>query len=145
MFFGDDFAYNDAEDAYRFVETLSSEIMKRSDRYEFKFSSFQQYLSDLNKEYLSKPEFKVAVYTGDLFTHNQGYEHYWSGYYTARPQFKELVRDFVAFSETSTTMIAQLVLQGDTKSVDGLKETSNALQEHWSFLMHHDTITGTST
>ena len=42
-------------------------------------------------------------------------------------------------------MIAQLVLQGDTKSVEGLKETSNALQEHWSFLMHHDTITGTST
>lgn len=69
--------------------------------------------------------------------------HYWSGYYTSRPNFKKLIRDTGYQAFLSLTQYSQMVMEDLTNQYE-LGNLTQALQQELALLMHHDTITGTS-
>ena len=67
--------------------------------------------------------------------------HYWTGFYTSRPNLKRLIRSYSALTKASVTLYSIGALKsGVVENQLMIKQ----LQETQSMLMHHDTITGTS-
>jgi len=92
MTFGDDFAYADSENTFRWIDNLINTIQQNSNRYEFKYSTYTKYLREV-KEELNYRNIKLNEYNGDFLPMNSFYkEHYWNGYYTSRPSSKDGIR-----------------------------------------------------
>lgn len=91
---GDDFAYYNAEETYQFLEKLSEVIKnKTGGKYDLFFSTVHQYLDDVKTEIQTK-NITLIEYTDDFFPLNMQFTlHFWNGYYTSRPNLKEILRD----------------------------------------------------
>lgn len=141
------------------------------------FSTLSEYFAAVREELFggghskkSAPEGPLALPTlrGDFFTYADAPDHYWSGYYTSRPQLKlacaRLHAHVRALDVLQAVAIARLIgdhngprksehmkiskSQLDKHSFLELSEltaniTRNARREA-ALLLHHDTITGTS-
>ena len=62
--------------------------------FRFKFSTVDEYFTALWK---SKEQYKIEfpTHSGDFIPYNGVYVGtYWTGYFTSRPNFKRLVRDY---------------------------------------------------
>lgn len=78
--------------------------------------------------------------------------HYWTGFYTSRPNFKKLIRDFTASTLEDDTFFAIEYLYKAYKKnkieLDQFKDTHaktiKSMNELVATSTHHDTITGTS-
>ena len=68
---------------------------------------------------------------------------YWNGYYTSRPNFKELSRDLTYNAYQSLSFYSYFLIK-DLDARKSVKEFSTTLQDKLSNIQHHDTITGTS-
>ena len=96
--------------------------------------------------------FEWSVEKGDFFPYN-GYKlnHYWSGYFTSRPNFKKQIRDFSGVVQASDTFYS-LDLLSKKDTVLASMELSerytgaffNSINRRIGTNIHHDTITGTS-
>lgn len=83
------------------MEEFIAAINKHTDKFEFIISTPSTYLEDLKNE-ASQKDISFRVYNEDFFPLLMQYEeHYWSGYYTSRPNFKERIRDLTYMSQTS--------------------------------------------
>ena len=98
-------------------------------------------------------KFEWPVYRGDFFPYN-GFHiaHFWTGYFTSRPNFKKLIRDFTALTQISDTFYALEILQKfkyNNGTINMIYNQSHsvivkAMNELVGTSIHHDTITGTS-
>lgn len=62
--------------------------------FRFFYSTVDEYFLALKKAQ-EKKQFKWPSHSGDFFPYNGVYAgSYWSGYYTSRPNFKKLIRDY---------------------------------------------------
>jgi alpha-mannosidase len=105
------------------------------------------------KKEQEKLKFDWPVYTGDFFPYN-GFHvaHYWTGYFTSRPNFKKLIRDFTGYTLATDTFFALEFMQKfkrnnltDSKIFN--RSHSVAIRDSNELVAtdtHHDTITGTS-
>lgn len=114
---GDDFGYFKANETFDFVEKFKEVFEKYTDKFEFKYSTPSLYMEALRKE-AEERELEFPVYNDDFFPLLMQYpSHYWSGYFTSRPNFKKLIRDLTYQSFMSLFQYSsQLISNEDFKA-----------------------------
>jgi len=147
-----DFDYLYADINYRYLEDVFQTLgtVTTEKPIKFRFSTVEEYYQAIHRpatqaKSTSQDELKVVewpVYTGDFFPYSSQAYHYWTGYYSSRPNFKRYVRQFTALASASSTLFAVDAIAKGT-ALENALALKNMLETS-SVLMHHDTITGTS-
>ncbi len=81
-------------------------------KYEMVYSSVEKYLQEVIEDIDTK---KIALkeFQEDFFPLNMQYSlHFWNGYFTSRPNFKELLRD-LSYQTYSSSLLHSLELLKD--------------------------------
>ena len=151
---GMDFAWQFAEVNFKFFENVTALYASHETgrKFKFMFSTVDEYFQAI---FLKQQEekFNWPTYTSDFFPYN-GYHiaHYWTGYFTSRPNFKKYLRDFTGLVQASDTyfgfeMLYTMNTQNGLLS-DQFNKTHSSVVKTMNQLVgtniHHDTITGTS-
>ena len=148
---GADFAFQYANLSYGYIEELVKIVNEHPEGgriFKFKYSTVQEYITAVQAEGKTKgiawPE-----YNGDFLPITSNFPgHIWSGYFTSRPNFKQLIRQFSSVSQVSQTFYGlQMLDRLRTKTTPGsirLKNLITELKKEAAKIIHHDTITGTS-
>lgn len=90
---GDDFAFYKSEETFQFIDNFKNLMEHGQDYMKFIYSSPRQYMEAVQKE-LEEKKMKLPVYKDDFLPLLMQFRaHYWSGYYTSRPNFKKLLRE----------------------------------------------------
>ena len=122
-------------------------------RFRFHFSTVSEYFEAVKKEMQGNTKLQWPTYRGDFFPYNGIHPgSYWSGYYTSRPNFKKLIRDFTSISSSLNNLLGFQTLVNRTLTAPGASTTTagfnrnkmNEFTQKIGELTHHDTITGTS-
>ena len=151
---GMDFAFQFAEVNYQFFENVTSFYNRTpgGKKLKFQYSTVDEYMMAIQAEQKKVP-FEWPTYNGDFFPLNGNYPgHYWTGYFSSRPNFKKFIRDYTAVVESSDTFYGLETLEFMAKGKGKLPETFKAITgetvKHINRLVgtniHHDTLTGTS-
>ena len=141
---GDDFAYYYADETYEYVDKFAATMSNATDgQYEFVYSSVESYLESVLTQ-IHSSNIQLKEFSDDFFPLNMQYQlHFWNGYYTSRPNFKELLRDLTYETYISTSLYSMEVMKGQSHQ-GRLSNSSNEMQAQVSVMQHHDTITATS-
>ncbi|CDW76004.1 lysosomal alpha-mannosidase [Stylonychia lemnae] len=141
---GDDFAYVFANETFKFIDMFIQIINTKSEgKFDMFYSTVDQYMQDVASE-IETYNIQLKEYKQDFFPLLMQYKlHYWSGYFTSRPNFKEISRDLSYNAYQSLTFYSQYLIK-DLESKISFQDISNLLQDRVSVIQHHDTITGTS-
>ena len=93
---GDDFRYDSAKEwdlQYENYKAIMDYVNANPQlNAEIQWGTLQDYFNEVNKEAGDKPEEFFPSLSGDFFTYSDRDDHYWSGYYTSRPFYKNLDR-----------------------------------------------------
>ncbi|KAJ0173745.1 hypothetical protein K1T71_010894 [Dendrolimus kikuchii] len=144
---GDDFRYdrsNEWDNQYQNYEKIIDFINNKDDwNTEVQFGTLQDYFKAVHEE-VKLTDFPVL--SGDFFTYSDRNEHYWSGYYTSRPFYKNMDRVLLAYLRAAEIITAQATV---TRSVSyiislQLRDRVEQARRMLSLFQHHDGITGTS-
>lgn len=95
---GTDFAFQYANISYKYIDDWVAVANSIPDGKKFKFvySTVQEYLSAVQAE-KARLNFEWPTYSGDFYPLTGNFPgHTWSGYYTSRPNFKQLIRTFTS-------------------------------------------------
>ena len=93
---GMDFAFQFAELSYTFLEETFQLLESVDSKVKLKFiySTVDEYYQAIQRDKIKKG-FYWPVYNGDFFPYNGNFNlHYWTGFYSSRPNFKSLIRRF---------------------------------------------------
>lgn len=103
---GADFAFQYANLSFSYIEEvvkLMSEHTKAGRTIKFKYSTVQEYMDAVKSEAV-KHKIDWPEYNGDFLPIVNNYRgSIWSGYFTSRPNFKQLIRQFSSISQVSQT------------------------------------------
>lgn len=144
---GDDFRYDRAtewDNQFTNYEMLIDYINSKDEwNAEVQFGTLQDYFKALHNEIKSQ---NFPVLSGDFFTYADRNKHYWSGYYTSRPFYKNMDRVLLAYVRAAEIITAQATM---SKSVSNLlsiqlRDRVEAARRYLSLFQHHDGVTGTS-
>jgi hypothetical protein len=122
-------------------------------RFRFHYSTVSEYFEAVKKEMQASTKLQWPTFRGDFFPYNGIHPgSYWSGYYTSRPNFKKLIRDFTSISSSLNNLLGFQTLVNRTLTAPGASTTvtgfnrnkMNEFSQKIGELTHHDTITGTS-
>ena len=80
---------------------------------------------------------KFPSLSGDFFTYSDRLDHYWSGYFTTRPFFKNLDRVLESSLRRTEVLFAFHRAKGSSEKLTSARNTLSLFQ-------HHDAITGTA-
>ncbi|CDW78460.1 lysosomal alpha-mannosidase [Stylonychia lemnae] len=159
--FGNDFSHFHADLNYQFLEDYIRLIDQNQveKKIIFKYSTTTEYLEAISQQ-KSLRGFDWPEYHDDFFPLNMNFPgHYWSGFYTSRPNFKSYVREFTGLTQQVSSMFSFDIMktqnitsnddllsgyQRDDISLGQIKEDLINMFEKVGELAHHDTITGTS-
>jgi hypothetical protein len=95
--------------------TVTFSKSKSGRKFDFRFSTVDDYFTAIQQKQ-RELNFTWPVFNGDFFPYNGYYlAHYWTGYYSSRPNFKKLIRDYTGIVQASDTFYA-LELLGKIKA-----------------------------
>lgn len=144
---GDDFRYdraNEWDNQYQNYDMLI-EYINSNDAWntEVQYGTLEDYFKALHDEVKLS---NFPVLSGDFFTYADRNQHYWSGYYTSRPFYKNMDRVLLAYVRAAEIITAQAT---DTHAVSyimslQLRDRVEQARRSLSLFQHHDGITGTS-
>ena len=132
-FFGDDFYFANAENNFSFAD----QVIRIYD--DLRYSLFSDYVAFVEKEVLKNKN--LAKFKEDFFVYTQNDGSAWSGFYTSRPTLKLKIRDLGILLRSFKHFIIQGVIEKN--SLINVEKYFDILED-FGYLLHHDTITGTS-
>jgi hypothetical protein len=152
---GMDFAYQFAHDNYMFLEKVFQATKDHPDavynKFKFRYSTVDEYYQAIwQAQKVSNWDWPVV--REDFLPLEMNYPgHYWSGFYTSRPNLKKQIRDFTGRVQASDTLFTldmlsrpdPVLASADLSQILG-GQFFNAINRRIGTSMHHDTITGTS-
>ena len=151
---GDDFRYETAEETrsqFENYEKLFKYINNNKGglRTSIKWSTLTDYFRALEEEKNRLTEIGSTVVenfqpiSGDFFTYADRLNHYWSGYYTSRPFYKEMDRELRSNLRTAEIFFSLARIQ-DTKRMEGMYDLLVYSRRSAALFQHHDGVTGTA-
>jgi len=154
---GDDFRWDSGkefDDQYLNYQMLMDHINSNHALHaEVHWGTLSDYFDEVRKESEAQTKDEVGLFpslSGDFFTYADRDDHYWSGYFTSRPFWKNLDRvleGYLRAAEVAYSLAwAEMEYIGSDKvdlSVSGLEKLIGARQA-LSLFQHHDGITGTA-
>uniref|UniRef100_A0A0N5ARF2 Alpha-mannosidase n=1 Tax=Syphacia muris TaxID=451379 RepID=A0A0N5ARF2_9BILA len=145
---GDDFRYDTSfewEKQHANYQKLFDYMNRRLDwNVHARFGTPAEYFK-LVRERLFEDSSEFPVLTGDFFTYSDRNDHYWSGYYTSRPFYKQMDRTAQHFLRSAEILYSLAMARYPGESL--LNELFNLLVEarrYISLFQHHDGVTGTA-
>ncbi|KHJ95388.1 glycosyl hydrolase family 38 protein [Oesophagostomum dentatum] len=150
---GDDFRYDTAEEwteQHQNYVKLFEEMNKNPEwNVHARFGTLSDYFNELDKSLRTESQ-SLPVLSGDFFTYADRDDHYWSGYFTSRPFYKQMDRVLqhqLRAAEIALTLKfmkdaypSDEVDSGDVRIFAKLVQARRAL----SLFQHHDGVTGTA-
>ncbi|KAM3962504.1 alpha-mannosidase 2 [Aphomia sociella] len=144
---GDDFRYdraNEWDNQYGNYDMLIDYI-NNNDAWntEVQFGTLQDYFKALHSE-IKMSDFPAL--SGDFFTYADRNQHYWSGYYTSRPFYKNMDRVLLAYVRAAEIITAQATTTGSVTHIMSLqlRDRVEKARRALALFQHHDAITGTA-
>ncbi|XP_045502615.1 alpha-mannosidase 2 [Colias croceus] len=144
---GDDFRYdrsNEWDHQYQNYEMLIDYI-NNNDAWnaEIQFGTLNDYFKALHEE-MKMSDFPVL--TGDFFTYADRNQHYWSGYYTSRPFYKNMDRALLGYVRAAEAITSQAVSSRSVTYILSLqlRDRVERARRSLALFQHHDGVTGTS-
>ncbi|PZC73618.1 hypothetical protein B5X24_HaOG209035 [Helicoverpa armigera] len=144
---GDDFRYdrsNEWDNQYQNYEILI-DFINNNDAWnaEVQFGTLQDYFKAVHAE-VKASDFPVL--SGDFFTYADRNQHYWSGYYTSRPFYKNMDRVLLAYVRAAEIITGQACSAGVVSNIMSLQLRDRVEQARRALALfqHHDGVTGTS-
>lgn len=101
-----DFAYVYAGITYKFLEEAFKiiENTKGEKKIKFLYSTVDEYVSSIRIQQTQKG-FSWPVFNGDFFPYRGNYNlHYWTGFYSSRPNLKRKIKEFTGLTKASVTL-----------------------------------------
>ncbi|KAG6458879.1 hypothetical protein O3G_MSEX011102 [Manduca sexta] len=144
---GDDFRYdraNEWDHQYKNYEMLIDYINSNDAlNTEVQFGNLQDYFKAVHAE-MKLSNFPVL--SGDFFTYADRNQHYWSGYFTSRPFYKNMDRVLLAYVRAAELVTAQAQAAGSVSRVLALtlRDRVRAARRALALFQHHDAIAGTA-
>ncbi|WKY03151.1 hypothetical protein Q1695_016448 [Nippostrongylus brasiliensis] len=151
---GDDFRYDfisslydtnfEWENHYNNYKLLFEEMNKNKDcNIHARFGTLNDYFVELDRS-LRADQKVLPVLSGDFFTYADRDDHYWSGYFTSRPFYKQMDRALVQQLRAAEIAFSLQSMKSEVSVSDEafirLVEARRAL----SLFQHHDGVTGTA-
>lgn len=154
---GDDFRYDKAREwdrQYPNYEKLIKQINSDpSINAEAQFGTLEDYFNALREESKKKSGTDTGLFkslSGDFFTYADRDDHYWSGYYTSRPFYKNMDRILEGYLRGAEILYSLMWAEMEYVGTD-LLEIAKPLfdrlimaRESLSLFQHHDGVTGTA-
>ena len=150
---GDDFRYDNAAEThaqFENYEKLFSYVNNNKNmNTRIQWSSLSEYFLALEgekirlKETGSQQMENFTPLSGDFFTYADRRNHYWSGYYTSRPFYKEMDRELRSHLRTAEIFYSLARIQ-DTKGTEGMYGSLVTSRRNAALFQHHDGVTGTA-
>ncbi|XP_047525382.1 alpha-mannosidase 2 [Pieris napi] len=144
---GDDFRYdrpNEWDNQYSNYEMLIDYI-NNNDAWnaEVQIGTLSDYFKALHEE-MKLSDFPVL--SGDFFTYADRNQHYWSGYFTSRPFYKNMDRILLAYVRAAEVITSQAVSSKSVTYITSLqlRDRVERARRALSLFQHHDGVTGTA-
>ncbi|XP_030621729.1 alpha-mannosidase 2x isoform X1 [Chanos chanos] len=153
---GDDFRYDKAlewDQQYQNYQKLFDYMNSHSEMHvQAQFGTLTDYFDALYKTYGVAPGTRPPDYpvlSGDFFAYADREDHYWSGYYTSRPFYKNLDRILESHLRGAEILYSLAVAHARHAGMEGRYPTSDYslltdARRNIALFQHHDAITGTS-
>ncbi|GAM22437.1 hypothetical protein SAMD00019534_056120 [Acytostelium subglobosum LB1] len=138
---GTDFGFRNAINAFNSMDKLIDYFNQHYSQYGYtvKYSTLGEYFRDVRQWYQqTRTPIKHLYQTYDLMPYYENRGASWVGYYSNRPEQKEMSRH----ADNLLRMAKIFHALQPTHFID--KEPLDRAQKNCSFMMHHDAITGTS-
>lgn len=154
---GDDFRYDKSSEwdlQFRNYQKLFDYMNGRTDwNVQAQFGTLDDYFTAVREETgldsRNQPN-ELHSLIGDFFTYADRDDHYWSGYYTSRPFYKNMDRTLEAHlrgAEILFSLLWSKITKEEEEQISNLENYVKSLTESRRTLglfQHHDGITGTS-
>ncbi|CAK1552286.1 unnamed protein product [Leptosia nina] len=144
---GDDFRYdraNEWDHQYQNYEMLIDYI-NNNDAWntEVQIGTLNDYFKAVHEE-MKLSDFPVL--SGDFFTYADRNQHYWSGYFTSRPFYKNMDRVLLAYLRAAEVITSQAISSNSVTYILSLQLRDRVEQARRALALfqHHDGVTGTS-
>ena len=146
---GDDFRYETSEECrlqFQNYERLFTFINGNKEmNTHIKWGTLTDYFLALDRERTRSTELSANFHpiSGDFFTYADRLNHYWSGYYTSRPFYKEMDRELRSHLRAAEIFFSLARIQ-DTKRMEGMYDLLVTSRRNAALFQHHDGVTGTA-
>ncbi|GMT09292.1 hypothetical protein PFISCL1PPCAC_589, partial [Pristionchus fissidentatus] len=145
---GDDFRYDTQFEWKQQYENYQKLFEYMNDQKEWnvkaRFGTLSDYFS-IQEKHAAEQKIEMAVLSGDFFTYADRDDHYWSGYFTSRPFYKQLDRvlqHHLRAAEMLFTLSRMTGGESGPASDESFEKLVRARRAHALF-QHHDGVTGT--
>uniref|UniRef100_A0A1I7XNW1 mannosyl-oligosaccharide 1,3-1,6-alpha-mannosidase n=1 Tax=Heterorhabditis bacteriophora TaxID=37862 RepID=A0A1I7XNW1_HETBA len=143
---GDDFRYDidfEWDEQYSNYKILFDYINKQKEwNVQVRFGTLSDYFDLLDKS-LEEENITLPVLSGDFFTYADRDDHYWSGYFTSRPFYKQLDRVLQHHLRASEIAYSLDSIKNGIANKEVFPNLISA-RRALSLFQHHDGVTGTA-
>lgn len=152
---GDDFRYDNVDECHKQFENYERLFVYMNSKpkmnVRIQWGTLHEYFTELTKEKsrlksIQKVPVDFQSLTGDFFTYSDRGNHYWSGYYTSRPFYKEMDRELRHYLRTAEIFfsIANFVKKSSNSQFSTLWNGIVNARRNAALFQHHDGVTGTA-
>ncbi|KIH59708.1 glycosyl hydrolase family 38 protein [Ancylostoma duodenale] len=107
-----------------------------------RFGTLSDYFTELDRSLRTEQQ-SLPVFSGDFFTYADRDDHYWSGYFTSRPFYKQMDRVLQHQLRAAEIAFSLKAMKGESPTDEVFAKLVLA-RRALSLFQHHDGITGTA-